>query len=134
MPFLLWVPSAVPADFCLPGFGPQIQVDPESSVQIQTDLIIWQSRDPNALYVYRRGQLHRQSVWDGRPLCGGMHSCDWKVTRLPAYHSTHSTFQNYRDGCHELGEPLQSDIWASPGRMPDINTSHAKRMAAARVL
>ena len=31
-------------------------------------------------------------------------------------------------------EPIQSDIWASPGRMPDINTSHAKRMAAALAL
>ena len=71
MQFLLWVPSDVHAYFCLPGCGLQIQVDPESSVQIQPDLIIWLSRDPNAVYVYRKGQLLHESVWDGHPLCGG---------------------------------------------------------------
>ena len=35
MPFLLWVPSDVHADLCLPGFGPQIQVDPESAPRIR---------------------------------------------------------------------------------------------------
>jgi hypothetical protein len=80
IPFLLGVPSAVHANFCLPGFGPHIKGDPERSSQIQEDLSIWLSRDPNALYFYRKGQPHQEIMQYGCPLSGG--TSNWACGRV----------------------------------------------------
>ena len=54
------------------------------------------------------------------------HHFDW--WELESYSQYVSKLQP--DGSYELGEPLQSVIWASPGRRPDMNASHATRMVS----